>query len=143
MPDLRCVVYVSTATAAMTDATLEALLIEARRLNLKAAVTGVLLYDDGTFMQCFEGPPAAVDEVYTRIRGSRQHTRIVELFNEAVPGRSFPDWLMGFARPTRSALLALSSARWENRSRSEDGEPKLSPGLALLLHFWRNAHERA
>lgn len=139
MPDLQAVVYVSTATQLMGASQLESLLIESRDLNLESGVTGVLLYSDGVFMQHFEGTAAAMQATYERIRGSRRHKDIVELLNEGVARRSFPDWQMGFAKPTRSELLAMSTARWR-RVVSELRDPAATPpGLMLLQGFWKSA----
>jgi hypothetical protein len=143
MADLRSIVYLSEAAVEMTATRLEALLVDAREFNRRTAVTGILLYGDGRFMQCFEGAEESVAEVYARIKASRQHRAIVELLASRVDSRCFPDWQMGFARPTPSALLALSSARWENRRRFEDGAKATSPGLALLRNFWTETLARA
>ena len=137
MSDLRSVVYVSSATMPLTAEALEALLVEARDLNLQSNTTGVLLCCDGTFMQCFEGSPEAVDATYERIRKSRRHTALIELMDEPVRLRSFADWQMGFLRATTSEILTLSTARW--RSTSRRSGPCVSPGLELLQQFWKQA----
>ncbi|MEJ8851275.1 BLUF domain-containing protein [Variovorax rhizosphaerae] len=132
MQALRAIVYVSTATQAMRLPQLEALLVEARRLNLQNDVTGMLLYSDGCFMQCFEGLEDAVHDTYARIRASRQHTRIVELLNEQVDARSFADWQMGFAQPEPADWMTLSHARWRSMASEALCSVANSPGLDLL-----------
>ena len=139
MSDLQAVVYVSTATQLMGVSRLESLLIESRDLNLESGVTGVLLYSDGVFMQYFEGTEAAVQVTYERIQGSRRHKGIVELLNEPVARRSFPDWQMGFAQPARSELLAMSTARWRHMVNEVQDPSATSQGLMLLHSFWENA----
>jgi Sensors of blue-light using FAD len=136
MPLLRSIVYVSSANWIMTAPELEALLVEARRLNLEADVTGVLLYDDGSFMQCFEGPEEGVRLAYERIRQSRKHRGLFELVNEVVAARSFQAWEMGFKKVNASEFLTLSTAQW--RRQVAQAEPLLndSPGMFLLKHFW-------
>ncbi len=91
----------------MTSSDLEALLVEARDLNATNHVSGVLLYGDGDFMQCFEGAPEAVRGTCERIRASRKHSGIVELPNETFRVRRFPAWQMGFAQAGAPELLAL------------------------------------
>lgn len=137
MASLRCIVYVSTAVRLMSELDLEALLIEARDLNLETGTTGVLLYSEGSFMQYFEGTEEAVKTTYQRIRDSRKHTGLLELMNEAVAERCFADWQMGFARASRSQLLRLSTAQWRRRVLAPSAA-SASPhdGLALLLDFW-------
>jgi hypothetical protein len=139
MSSLRSVVYVSAAHRPLTVAELESLLKSAREANLRNGITGVLLYDDGNFMQCLEGPEAAVEETYARIRASRQHHGIFELMNERVAQRSFEDWDMGLARANRSELLALSTANWRARTGESAGATAPTSGLGLLLGFWQRA----
>jgi len=139
MSDLRAIVYVSSATQLMSVPQLESLLVVARGLNLESAVTGVLLYSDGNFMQYFEGSEESVRVTYERIRASRRHKDIIEILNERVAQRSFPDWQMGFAQPTQSELLALSKARWQSMAGEAPGSSDISPGLALLQDFWKRA----
>lgn len=136
MDTLQAIVYVSSSAQPMTPSMLEALLIEARRLNLESGVTGVLLYCDGTFMQYFEGTPSAMQETYTRIRQSRQHSRITELMNEPIATRGFPDWQMGLAKPTKSELLALSTANWVLRDSGSVARGIDTVGMTLLHEFW-------
>src|SRR5688500_16501644 len=139
MSDLRAIVYVSSATQLMSVPQLESLLVVARGLNLESAVTGVLLYSDGNFMQYFEGSEESVRVTYERIRASRRHKDIIEILNERVAQRNFPDWQMGFAQPTQSELRALSTAGWRSMAGEAPGSSDTSPGLALLQDFWKRA----
>jgi hypothetical protein len=136
MPELRSIIYVSTAVSLFTEQQLESLLIEARRLNRDNDVTGVLLYSDGNFMQCLEGPPDSLQSTYDRILASRRHKDVVQLLDKGVEVRSFADWQMGFAQPTQSELLALTTARWRDMSAGPRVSASASPGLALLRSFW-------
>ena len=139
--DLQSIVYVSAATRPMTSSDLEALLIEARDLNAANHVSGVLLYGDGDFMQCFEGAPEAVRGTYERIRASRKHSGIVELLNETIRVRRFPAWQMGFAQADAPELLAMSTANWECQVLLDKFRVSESGGMSLLLDFWsRQAH---
>lgn len=139
MSDLRAIAYVSSATQLMAVPQLESLLVQARDLNLESGVTGVLLYSDGNFMQYFEGSEDSMRVTFERIRASRRHRDIIELLNECITQRSFPDWQMGFAQPTQSELLALSTARWQSMAGEAPGSSAISPGLALLQDFWKRA----
>ena len=139
MTDLRTIVYVSAAVGNMTPAQLESLLTEARKLNLENSITGVLLFCDGNFMQCFEGPAQSMHATFGRILASRKHKNIIELMDERVHARSFEDWQMGLLHPAKSELLALSTANWVKRSGNSDISGSPPPGLALLRSFWLNA----
>jgi hypothetical protein len=120
---------------------IESLLVGARELNIENAVTGVLLYSDGNFMQYFEGSEESVRATYERIRASRSHTNIIEILSERIGRRSFPDWQMGFAQPTHSELLALSTARWQSMADKPSDSSTVSPGLALLRYFWNGTRK--
>jgi len=140
MSALRSVVYVSTATGSLTTESLERLLTEARRFNLASGVTGVLLYADGNFMQCFEGPDDAVHGTYTRILASRLHRNVIELMNAPVDSRSFEGWQMGLAQASRSNLLTLSTGDWQQASKHADANRSTSSmGIELLKAFWKGA----
>lgn len=142
MSDLRSIVYVSTATVKFSTADLEALLVEARTLNRENNITGVLLYDEGNFMQCFEGPEDAVADTYDRIRQSHRHRDILELMNERVLRRSFQDWEMGLARPTKSELLNISTAVWKKQLNSPGNPADFSRGFSLLKVLWKTAQRK-
>jgi hypothetical protein len=138
-PELECVVYVSTASGILGAADLEGLLTSAWRRNAEHRVTGALLFDDGTFLQYFEGPPAGVAEVYRHIQRSPMHRGIVELHRARVPKRQFPQWLMGFSRAPGSAILRLSNATWQATLRGRPDAAPSTEGLELLLDFWRSS----
>jgi hypothetical protein len=88
--------YVSIATSVMQRDDLVAILDEARRLNRAAAVTGLLLFHDGTFFQVLEGERKDVLETFERIAADPRHRDIRVLFREGVGERLFADWSMGF-----------------------------------------------
>ena len=140
---MRSVGHVSTASYLMRTPDLEALLVDARRLNNRYGITGVLLHSGGNFMQCFEGPEPAVEETYARIRASRRHKNLIELLNERVRARSFGALDMGRAEPTPSKLLALSTARWTSQAVTGTDQQFKSPGFELLLEFWRGMQRNA
>lgn len=140
MPQLHTIVYVSTANHLLSEIELEALLSESRALNFQNSITGVLLYNDGNFMQCFEGAPQAVAETYERIVNSHQHKDIIELMNEPIACRSFADWQMGFVHSTRSDILRLALDNWRQHLIGESAEVSSSlKGLSLLQNFCKGA----
>lgn len=141
MSKFRSIVYVSTALMPMEAAPLEELLVQARALNHACAVTGVLLSNDGNFMQYFEGSHNAVQATWDRIRLSRRHTGIIQLLDESIGRRCFGEWLMGFGRATDSDLLTLSTADWGRTSKMKSSES--SAGLELLKDFWQSIRPSA
>jgi hypothetical protein len=141
MSELQTVVYVSSATIDFTSADLEGLLHDARKLNLKTNITGRLLFAEGNFLKLFEGRKEAVEETYGRIKASKRHTGIIQLLNEESGKRFFPEWQMGFARPAKSTILELATARWERLRESSASVAPRSDGLSFLQHFWHLAQK--
>lgn len=141
-PELITLVYVSSATSLMSEQDLETLLLNARTLNLQNDLTGILLYNEGSFIQCLEGPERPLLDTYERIQCSRGHTDITEMFRGPIAHRSFSSWDMGFCRPTRSEQLALSNARWRAAKEDASEQASTSAGLILLQDFWRRASSR-
>ena len=137
--NLRTIVYVSSAAPNLGVADLEFILADARRRNAENGITGVLLHHDESFMQCFEGPAAAVSSTYQRIRASRQHSGLVEILDEPIGRRRFEGFDMGSAQATASELLALSTARWTRQQQAAGAGDDSSAGMALLCSFWQGA----
>ncbi len=77
--NLYCIVYLSSATNLMTDAEIEALLVSARNSNAAQNITGVLMYLDGNFVQCIEGPednlPKIPQSPVSSGRGCKEYRR--------------------------------------------------------------------
>ena len=100
MKNLRCIVYVSSATHELTTAHLEALLTDSRTYNHEHQVTGVLLHSGPNFMQCLEAHSEALDKVYKRLTSShrketvmpsaRRRCRAARMFLVAFVSRSCP-----------------------------------------------------
>ena len=140
MPPLLSLVYVSTARTRLRETELEQLLSLCRACNQQNAVTGVLLYNDGNFMQYLEGPDTAVRQIYQRICADPRHGQLIELMLEPITERVFSTWAMGFAQPTVSMLLALSNARWKHMGVDASASADAPPGVQLLRNFWQTAN---
>lgn len=139
MNSLSAIAYVSSALGDVSEARLEALLVDSRGFNLSKGVTGVLLYHDGKFFQYIEGPVSGVEEVYARIKASRRHFGLVELLHERIHGRVFSEWSMGFACAPRNFILQLERQRWSDVSAQLTSGAEVSAGLDFLLQFWKGS----
>jgi hypothetical protein len=102
-------------------------------------VSGALLYQDGSFFQYLEGPESGVAQAYSRVKRSRRHRGLIELVAAPVEQRHFSTWSMGFAEPAASELQSIAQATWRAEHRAACLDPEPSPGLALLLAFWKRA----
>lgn len=91
---LKRIKYVSRFDQPMSAAAVEAIGEQSRANNERLGLTGILMASGGLFYQVLEGPPQAVDEVYSKICADGRHTDLLLLSSEDVAERSFPDWSM-------------------------------------------------
>jgi len=96
MPELFHIVYVSFSCSQLSEKELKDLLTEIRRKNKSHDVTGMLLYNDGSFIQVVEGEKQILKDLYERIKKDSRHENIVKLVEEPIEKRTFPDWSMGY-----------------------------------------------
>lgn len=90
------IIYLSWATAPLTNKQLQHLLVCARQRNTQLAVTGILLYGNERFVQVLEGEEEAVQAVYAHIRRDARHQNILTFANKPTAQRAFTDWAMAF-----------------------------------------------
>jgi methanogenic corrinoid protein MtbC1 len=86
--------YRSEAAVAPSPPELHSLVAAARSRNQSFGITGMLLYDGGRFLQTLEGPPAAVDRIWSSIQRDPRHGGIEVLSHHMVPARLFSGWDM-------------------------------------------------
>ena len=105
-------IYASAAVKPFSPTELTELLRKARIKNSRMGVTGMLLYDRGSFLQVLEGESDQVGALYEIISKDPRHERVVKLLESTITARSFADWSMGFAagEQLRSAKLEGHSA---------------------------------
>ncbi|MFN7222855.1 MAG: BLUF domain-containing protein [Paracoccaceae bacterium] len=75
---------------------LNAILFDARRCNARDGITGALICRDDLFLQLLEGPEAAVEAAYARIRADDRHIEVRQLTRRMIAddGRMFGAWAM-------------------------------------------------
>lgn len=92
-------VYISTARAlAIDDALLQSVLSASRRNNARAGLSGLLLAGGRRFLQALEGPRAAVEATYVRIKADPRHFAFVELGNREIAAPEFGTWAMAYSQ---------------------------------------------
>lgn len=96
MPALFHIAYVSFSDKKFTEKELEHLLFEIRSKNKEQNITGLLLYNNESFIQVVEGEKQILLKVFEQIKEDGRHHNIVKLIEEPIEKRSFPDWSMGF-----------------------------------------------
>lgn len=128
---MKSLVYRSRAVRSPTLAALLGLLIESRGHNATHAITGVLLYVDGGYLQLLQGEPARVDALMERIARDPRHRDIEVLLDEehARPPL-FPAWSMGFLHfsaleaEVGEGLMRNDEDALERVLRARAGEPE-------------------
>lgn len=122
MNDLHLVslVYTSTAVNPFDAVELDELLEHARRFNDEHAISGILLYRDGRFIQVIEGPDDEVHDLMARIEADARHEQVRILFTEPIDRRRFAEWTMGYQ--------ALSARESSDRAGFRDSFHDLDAG---------------
>ena len=101
--------YLSKSINVFSDHDLDQLLINCRRNNAAASVTGALLYHNGYFMQLIEGQLDAINAIYDRIQADPRHEVLSVLFEDDISARFFPDWAMGYRAAEDMPLDSLNT----------------------------------
>lgn len=84
--------YISAAKRFSTARELSEILAVSRERNFADNISGVLLYNDGSFAQVLEGPEQAVRDCYARIQADQRHSGCTKILEERATERYFEDW---------------------------------------------------
>lgn len=76
------------------NAMLAGILMTARRNNPKYGITGALICRQDMYIQLIEGPEAAIDTLFERIRVDDRHVNVQLEVSATVEERLFPEWDM-------------------------------------------------
>lgn len=76
------------------DAMLGGILVQARRNNARDDITGCLICRQDLYLQLLEGPAAAIDALFDKIKADDRHLAVAQLSRTTVSTRLFPDWAM-------------------------------------------------
>lgn len=94
---LERIVYQSTASQEFGSLALFRLLTDAQLRNARLQITGHLLFLNGQFTQCLEGPPANVELLWQSLLRDTRHHNIELLARHSASERRFPAWSMAFS----------------------------------------------
>jgi hypothetical protein len=98
---LRQLVYISSATRPFSEQELQGLLQVARANNARNGITGILLYDDLSFLQILEGTRDDVERTLARVMRDPRHVGLTVVQDEAVAERDFNAWDMAYRHVPR------------------------------------------
>ncbi len=94
---LERILYQSTPTQEFGSLALFKLLTDAQDRNVQLQITGHLLFVNGQFTQCMEGPPDSIELLWQTIQRDPRHQHIQLLMRRATDKRRFPEWSMAFS----------------------------------------------
>ena len=104
--DVFSLVYVSTASHALTRDAVEDIAERAAVDNHKRGVTGLLAYNSRNFMQLLEGDHDDVLAIMRRIEDDGRHSHIIYIRRDRRVVRECPDWSM---RPIITPMTGAGS----------------------------------
>lgn len=91
---IGCLTYKSTATGNPSPGEIAGIASRARSRNRELGITGMLLFEDGCFLQTLEGPPAHIDLLWGAITRDPRHRDIRIMSEHISSARLFSDWDM-------------------------------------------------
>lgn len=133
---MHLIVYVSDylGNRGDIDTELKAITNTAQPRNKSLLVTGVLLYQDRSFLQVIEGPKSSLLALMQRIIVDPRHTNIKYLIDQQVESRSFAEWNMDSFNLASTATLDRSDL--EKISQAFIANPLMK--VDLLVQFYKN-----
>jgi len=93
---VKGIVYVSRALVDFPEKELLDLSLFSIRKNGEFSITGYLCFQQGRFIQYFEGPEDACNQLISNIDKDERHLINKRLDEEKLEKRRFPDWSMRF-----------------------------------------------
>lgn len=107
---LDVLAYRSVAVSPPTGSGMQNLLRAAQTRNQALGLTGILLYDRGTYFQWLEGPPEGLNRVWDSIERDPRHRNISVLRNEPIGDRLFDGWDLRLAHGSQVRIDAAIAA---------------------------------
>ena len=90
---MRCIGYISSATAIDNiESDVKDIIQKAIAHNDAQGITGLMVYNDGNFLQFIEGDDDAVNYLFKRISSDIRHKDILVIFDETIERRAFGNW---------------------------------------------------
>jgi hypothetical protein len=134
--------YLSSACEGFDQIALLDMLAKAREKNNSLSITGLLLHNDGNFLQLIEGPKENIHTLFNSIRHDKRHKDIIVLIEETADSRLFSEWSMGLRNLSSHELKkypGLSNYFGSNNELNKIEAPT-SQVLQLIAMFRENNH---
>ena len=88
--------YVSSCNDDLSARDLEQLFHVNKRNNIELNISGILVYNNGNFLQILEGDEQKIINLFKKIRVDKRHSHIIELISSHKSERIFDDYEIGF-----------------------------------------------
>ena len=119
--------YVSRSTKPLDTELLDSILSCAHQHNPSRGLTGILCYNNDTFVQILEGSRKEVSNLYNRIVRDPRHHDVELLHFEEIRERRFANWTMG-----KVNLSTINPSLLLRFSERPDFDPHNTPGSATM-----------
>ena len=138
-------IYISSATSWPSENDLKELLEQSRVRNLKQNITGMLVYNNATYMQVLEGSKKDVHDIYDSILKDPRNNGQFKLVEEEISQRDFPNWSMGFQNLESCSPEELPGFQdiFGGKLDKELAVKNPSKALALLMGFAKKGASRS
>ena len=88
------IIYRSKKSSSLSDDSIQDILLSALSHNKIYHISGLLLYDETSFVQVIEGEQSTIYQLMNRILLDRRHSNISVLQRKAIVTRQFLNWTM-------------------------------------------------
>jgi hypothetical protein len=135
---LSKLVYRSRAVHPMSSVDVHNLTLAAQARNRAESITGLVLYDEGSFFQWLEGPAEGLGRVIRSISNDPRHTDIQVLDDRSAKKRMFTDWSLKLAAtgdaapPLRPDVIEPPARIIAELRQNPDAAPRLLPALKAV-----------
>ena len=136
------ITYISKETLPFGSIDLLKLLDQCHKNNSSCGITGMLIYGNGTFLQCLEGESSAVEQMLEKIKSDARHKDFKILSNIKIQNRLFSKWNMGFERLTEKSVVdkpGLQKFEYQNFNANYLIENSLAADKLLSRHRSENS----
>jgi hypothetical protein len=122
-PTFLQLAYLSRATEPFEEDQLFQLIDHSQKNNKAQALSGMLVYNSGYFLQLLEGPETSVETLMGKINRDPRHVEIKRVFERRDAQRIFGSWYMAYKN--LSTFNPLLRQRVENLITQLAGKPKV------------------
>ncbi len=96
MASVNQLVYRSIASSGFQSDDMVSLMSSCKKNNPALEITGMLVYNDGIFLQMIEGDALSISKLYNKISLDPRHGDLKILWSGRADERTFPHWSMAF-----------------------------------------------